>query len=373
MQLGLYVHIPFCEVKCTYCHFAIDPGRPPREREERYVQALLKEMGHAPSLEADTLYFGGGTPSLLGFEGLRAIVELARSRFSLRQGEITLEANPRDFAQEAFVELKALGVNRLSLGAQSFDAEVLREMGRLHSPRDISQALGWAREAGFENISIDLILGWPGETRERWRENLSALSRLRPEHVSLYVLEVEGKTLLSHKAERGTLELPDDDFVASLYWETVEHLERLGIERYEISNFARPGRESRHNQKYWDDREFLGFGLSAQSYVSPVRFWNVPTIMAYCRRIEGSGDARAGERHLSPEERVSEALFTGLRRRDGIRLHDFEERYGVDPLERYRPTLLRPFEAGLVEVDRGRLRLTRAGVLLSNEVFQAFV
>jgi len=268
-------------VKCTYCHFAIDPGKPRQEREERYVRALLKEMGNTPPIEADTLYFGGGTPSLLSLRGLRALVDLARSRFGLREAEITLEANPRDLEREAYTELRAIGINRLSLGAQSFDAAVLREMGRLHGPDDILHALEWAREAGFENISVDLILGWPGETRERWNRNLTPFELLKPDHVSLYVLEVEGKTVLGHRAERGSLELPDDDFVASLYWETVEQLERLGIARYEISNFAKPGKESRHNQKYWDDSEFLGYGLSAQSYLSSIRFWNEPTIMAY--------------------------------------------------------------------------------------------
>jgi oxygen-independent coproporphyrinogen-3 oxidase len=373
--LGLYVHIPFCEVKCTYCHFAIDPGRPEAAREERYVGALLREIVRAPQSSADTLYLGGGTPSLLSLEGLGRLLSEIRSVFRLPpSAELTLEANPRDLDLQGYRAIRDLGVNRVSLGVQSFDDDVLKAMGRLHTAADARTAVAEAQKAGLASLSVDLILGWPGESRSRWQKNLEDLLALGPDHVSLYVLEVEGKTLLSHRAQRGSLRLPEGDLVADLYTETAEVLDHAGIERYEISNFARPGHESRHNGKYWDDQPFLGFGLSAHSYLPPRRSWNVKTFGAYVRRIEAGESPSEGERTLTPEERLGEAVFTGLRRREGIPLEDFSARYGVDPLKAYALGLEAAFEAELVEVDRGRLRLTMPkGVLLSNEVFRAFV
>jgi oxygen-independent coproporphyrinogen-3 oxidase len=373
--LGLYVHIPFCEVKCTYCHFAIDPGRPEAAREERYVRALLREIVRAPQSSADTLYLGGGTPSLLSLEGLGRLLGELRSVFRLPpSAELTLEANPRDLDLQGYRAIRDLGINRVSLGVQSFDDDVLKAMGRLHTAADARTAVAEARKAGLASLSVDLILGWPGESRSRWQKNLEDLLALGPDHVSLYVLEVEGKTLLSHRAQRGSLRLPEGDLVADLYTETAEVLDHAGIERYEISNFARPGHESRHNGKYWDDQPFLGFGLSAHSYLPPRRSWNVETFGAYVRRIEAGESPSEGERTLTAEERVGEAVFTGLRRREGIPLEDFSARYGVDPLKAYAEGLGAAFEAELVEVDRGRLRLTMPkGVLLSNEVFRAFV
>ncbi len=373
---ALYVHVPFCEAKCTYCHFAIDPRRPDDAREERYVRALLAEMTAADAAPADTLYFGGGTPSLLAAPRLARIVELVRARFTLLpSAEVTLEANPRDLDGDGYRALRVLGVNRISLGVQSLDAEVLRDMGRLHTPEDALRAVADVRAAGFDNVSVDVILGWPGETRERWARTMDGVLATAPEHVSLYVLEVEGKTLLSHRQRQGRLDLPDDDRVADLYAWTVERLAAAGIERYEISNFARPGFESRHNGRYWDDAPFLGFGMSAHSYRDGRRWWNHATYGEYCRAVEEGGGAAAvaGERRLQAAERMAEAAFTGLRRREGIDLTAFRRRYGADLLERYGAALRESFTAALIERVGDRLRLTEKGVLLSNEVFRAFV
>ncbi|HEY3120374.1 MAG TPA: radical SAM family heme chaperone HemW, partial [Vicinamibacteria bacterium] len=278
-RLGLYVHVPFCEAKCSYCHFAIDPRRPDEDRQERYLRAVLVEMEWAADREslghADTLYFGGGTPSLVAPARLRRLIEAARALFGLAaDAEITVEANPHDLDAAGYRALREAGVDRLSLGAQSFDDGVLVEMGRRHDAGDSTRAVERARAAGFDNVSIDLILGWPGETEQRWSANLAAVASLQPEHVSLYVLEVEGRTELAHRARGGRLDLPDDDLVAALYWRTVGALRKIGLERYEISNFARPGRESRHNAKYWDDVPFRGFGMAAHSYLDGRRFWN---------------------------------------------------------------------------------------------------
>jgi len=376
---GLYVHIPFCEAKCSYCHFAIDPRRPDGARQDRYLRAVLREMewaaGRETIGEADTLYFGGGTPTLLAPARLGRLIDAARARFALpHDAEVTVEANPHDLDPDGSRALREAGVNRLSLGAQSFDDGVLREMGRFHTAEDTRRALESALAAGFENLSIDLILGWPGESDQRWAANLEAVASLRPEHLSLYVLEVEGRTELAHRARTDRLELPDDDLVAALYWRTVGVLDEIGLERYEISNFARPGFASRHNAKYWADVPFRGFGMAAHSYLGGRRFWNQPTYMSYCRAMEfDEPHPIVGERMLSPRERVAEALFTGLRRREGVELTAFRARYGVEPLEEYAADLSDVLAAGLLESADGRLRLTDDGVLLSNEVVRAFV
>lgn len=372
--LGLYLHIPFCEAKCTYCNFAIDPRRPAAEREQRYLRALRQELELAEPAPADTLYLGGGTPSLLRAERLAGLIEAARRRFRLApRAEISLEANPRDLDLAGFHDVRAAGVNRLSLGVQSFDDGVLREMGRLHDANHARTAVERARRAGLASVSLDLILGWPGETRARWRRSLDAVAELELDHVSLYLLEVEGKTLLAHRARRGTLVLPGDDLVADLYRESVELLARLGLRRYEISNFARHGHESRHNAKYWDDSAFLGLGMAAHSYRAGRRFWNLDSFASYCGAIEAGERPQAGERMLAPRERRGDALFTGLRRTSGVDLAAFTVRYGVDPLAEYSEALRVPLEAGLLELAEGRLRLSERGLLLSNEVFQAFV
>jgi len=379
--LGIYVHIPFCAAKCAYCHFAIDPSRPSADRQERYLRALLAELKRdwpeeQGTLRADTVYFGGGTPSLLSADRLGEIVEAIARRVELLPGaEVTLEANPKDLNAEGYLKVREAGVNRLSLGVQSFDDQVLHEMGRTHTAKDAERAMVEARKSGLPSLSIDLILGWPGETEGRWQTNLERLAALEPDHVSLYLLEVEGKTLLSHKARRGSLLLPDDDLVADLYGSTGEFLAGLGIERYEISNFARAGHESRHNAKYWDDAPFLGLGLSAHSYWGGRRWWNLDTYQGYCGALETGvpGAAVAGERVLTREERIGEALLVGLRRRAGVSLTSFIERYHVDPLREYETSLKDAFDCGLIAVEDERLRLTPRGVLLSNEVLRAFV
>jgi oxygen-independent coproporphyrinogen-3 oxidase len=372
--LGLYVHVPFCEAKCAYCHFAIDPRRPGEQRQERYLQAVLAEMEAERPGRADTLYFGGGTPSLMAIPRLARLVERARDRFRLPPGaEVTLEANPRDLEPAAYGELLALGVNRLSLGAQSFDGGVLRAMGRHHVVADSARAVDRARAAGFANVSIDVILGWPGESHERWRAGLDALLELEPDHVSLYVLEVEGRNLLAHRRLQGTLDLPDDDLVAELYRETVDHLGARGLERYEISNFARPGRASRHNLKYWSEAPFVGFGMSAHSFRGRRRWWNEDRYATYCRAVEKGHGAAAGERTLSDLELAQEALMTGLRRAGGVDLSAFRRRHRFDPMQRWKGPLAEVEEAGLVEVVSAHLRLTERGLLVSNEVFRIFV
>ncbi|MEO8362750.1 MAG: radical SAM family heme chaperone HemW [Vicinamibacteria bacterium] len=372
--LGIYLHIPFCAQKCAYCHFAIDPGRPADFRRDRYLSALAKELQSSHGGVADSIYFGGGTPSLVPGHRIGELITTIRSRYDIAADtEITLEANPKDLDERGFAALRAAGVNRLSLGVQSFDDVVLREMFRDHTGDDAATCVRDARAVGFTNLSMDLILGWPGETRERFLVSLHRLIDLRPDHVSLYVLETDGKTVVAHRAKEGTLHLPDDDLVADLFLEAEELLAAAGIHAYEISNFARAGFESRHNLKYWDDGPFHAFGMSAHGFEDGVRFWNEPTFGAYCVAIETQGSARAGDRTPSRQERLEEAVMTGLRVRRGIDRAAFATRHGVDVMDHFGEALARSIDAGLLEVAASHVRLTRRGVLMSSEVLSAIV
>jgi oxygen-independent coproporphyrinogen-3 oxidase len=370
--LGVYLHIPFCAQKCAYCHFAIDPARPSDSRRNRYLSALTAEIKTSKGGVADTNYLGGGTPSLIPPPEIGDLLDAIRERYEVRPGaEVTLEANPRDLDEHGFSGLLAAGVNRLSLGVQSFDDAVLREMFRDHSGEDAEHAVRAARAAGFTNLSMDLILGWPGETRERFLTGLRRLLDLSPDHVSLYVLETDGKTVIAHRASEGTLHLPDDDLVADLFNEAEDILAAAGIHAYEISNFARPGFESRHNLKYWDDGPFHAFGMAAHGFEAGVRYWNEAAFASYCAAIEARGTARAGERTLSRKERLEEAVMTGLRVRAGIDRASFRTRHGVDILESFGEALGPSIAAGLLQVDEATVRLTRKGVLMSSEVLSA--
>ena len=370
--LGVYLHIPFCAQKCAYCHFAIDPGRPSDARRDRYLNALVTEIGGSKGGFADTIYFGGGTPSLVPPRRIGDLVRAIRARYDLApDAEVTLEANPKDLDERGFAELLEGGVTRLSLGVQSFDDAVLREMFRDHTGDDAMTAARAARAAGFRNVSMDLILGWPGETRERFLHSLHRLLDLEPDHVSLYILETDGKTVVAHRASEGTLRLPDDDLVADLFLEAEDALSAAGVHAYEISNFARAGFESRHNLKYWDDGPFHAFGMSAHGFDAGVRYWNEATFGSYCAAIEAAGSARAGERVLSRQERLEEAVMTGLRVRRGIERASFRARHGVDVLDQFGEALRPSVEAGLLVTDEASVRLTRRGVLMSSEVLSA--
>jgi oxygen-independent coproporphyrinogen-3 oxidase len=372
--LGVYVHIPFCVQKCAYCHFAIDPGRPAESRRDRYLDCLTKEIRTSSGGVADTIYFGGGTPSLVPAQQIGEIIAAIASRYEIAPlAEVTLEANPKDLDQRGFEALRGAGVNRLSVGVQSFDDGALREMFRDHSGSDSSACIRAARAAGFSNVSMDLILGWPGETRERFLHSLRQLIDLAPDHVSLYVLETDGKSVVAHRSREGTLHLPDDDLVADLFLEAEDLLAKAGIHAYEISNFARPGFESRHNLKYWDDGPFHAFGMSAHGFSDGVRYWNEATFGSYCDAMEARGAARAGERRVTPQERLEEAVMTGLRVRRGISRETFRARHGVDVMDRFGQALQPSIDAGLLHADASTVRLTRRGVLMSSEVLSAIV
>ena len=350
--LGLYIHVPFCASKCAYCDFYSLAGSDALM--DDYVSALCAQLDafaeRAAGYVVDTLYFGGGTPSYLGAGRLVRLLDAVRRLYHVApDAEITLEANP-DSVGEWFGELRAAGFSRVSLGAQSFDDALLKAVGRVHSAAQTAQAVETLRRAGFRNISLDLIYGLPGETAESWRRSVENAVALSPEHLSCYGLKVEPGTPLSRRKGLG---LPDDEAQADFYLWAADALSGRGYRQYEVSNFAKPGYESRHNLKYWTLGEYLGFGPGAHSDFGGVRFAWARDLGAFVR-----GDWTLSESsRIAPRERAREKLMLGLRTSDGVALSDMEAGFARQCAE-----------AGYAVADGGRFRLTPRGFLVSNQI-----
>jgi oxygen-independent coproporphyrinogen III oxidase len=371
--LGLYVHVPFCAAICNYCNFNRGLFEP--ELKARYVAALLQEIRRSgDGSPADTIFFGGGTPSLLEPSEISAIVTACRDAFDISSAaEITLEANPETVSVERLAGYRAAGVNRLSFGVQSFDDAELQRLSRLHTASRAEVAVSEAREAGFDNVSLDLMMWLPQQSVAAWLSNVDALIALRPEHASLYLLELYPNAPLREEMARARWSQAPDDDAAEMYLQGMARLETAGYTQYEISNVARTGRQSRHNLKYWQDGEWLGFGCGAHSTRRGVRWKNVSSTQEYVASVTAGTRLIVEERRLSEEERLEEALFTGMRLAEGIDLRAFENRYGVDVWSRYAKDL-RPFaDAGLLVYDGEFLRLTRQGMLLAHEIMTVFI
>ena len=381
LPLGLYVHIPFCSAICNYCNF--NRGLFDAALKERYVAALLQEIRWRDEAaadsrlhpgEADTIFFGGGTPSLLEPAEVGQIIAACRESFALApDAEITLEANPETVTLDRLEGFRAAGINRLSYGAQSFRDDELLRLSRLHSASRAADAFQLARRAGFDNISLDLMMWLPGQSTGQWLESVDALVALGPEHASLYMLEIYPNAPLRDAMARGKWSVAPDDDVAEMYVSGLDRMDRGGFLQYEISNTARPGWQSRHNLKYWKDGSWLGFGCGAHSTRGGVRWKNRSSTEEYITAVTLGGQLIAERREMTPAEQVEDALFTGLRLTEGLDLAAVQERYGVDVTARYGPELAPFAEGGLLLYDGGRLRLTRAGMLLAHEIMAVFI
>ncbi len=368
-KLGVYIHIPFCKSKCAYCDFysLADHG----EWRARYVQALQAHMDEtapqARNEQVDTVYFGGGTPTLLGAKALCQLLAHVKKRFQVsREAEVTVEANPDSVDLKTLKRLRRGGFNRLSLGMQSARDEELAAVGRPHDFAQVRQAVEWARRAKFRNLSLDLIYGLPGQTMESWRETLEAAVELGPEHISGYGLKVEEGTALGERVAAGEV-LPDEDFQADAYLYMVEFLEGKGYEQYEISNFSKPGFQSRHNLKYWLMKPYLGFGPGAHSDFGNRRFSFVRDLEGYIRGVE-EGTRLLDEDQIVPHsERASEYLMLRLRTTLGIEEWEYRREYYMD-FEALTPLLIQYERQGWIRRQEGRWRLTPEGFLRSNQL-----
>ena len=377
MPAGLYIHIPFCKSRCSYCDFATDVWRSD-EGVERYVSALEREIStfefrisNSETAEIDTVYFGGGTPSLLSPSQLDRIRKLVVKRFDVNSNaEITLEMNPATVTPKKLAAFRSSGVNRASFGVQTFDDRALKLLARGHDADDARTTFKMLRDAGFDNISFDLIAGLPGQTLDNWRENLDEAIVMSPEHLSLYLLEIHEGTPLADQVRSKRQPQPDSELAAEMYELMLDRLAAAGYLQYEISNFAKPGFESRHNSKYWTLDPVFGFGVSAHSFDGHQRYANERDTAKYVALLE---------RNESPEvmrediDEASEFIFLGLRLENGISLLDYKQRFDRDLMGEFSSEIARLISDGLVQDNKDRLKLTRLGKLYSNEVFAVFV
>lgn len=378
-QLGIYVHVPFCSAICNYCNF--NRGLYDAGLKDRYVTALLEEIraagpgsGQGVPRNADTVFFGGGTPSLLEPHEIGAVIAACRESFVLAEdAEITLEANPESVTLDRLAAYRAAGVTRLSFGVQSFRDDELRRLSRLHSARRAEEAFALARRAGFDNISLDLMMWLPQQAVADWLESVDRLIALGPDHASLYLLELYPNAPLREEMARGKWSLAPDDDAADMYLAALARLDDAGYRQYEISNVARPGRESRHNLKYWSDGEWRGFGCGAHSTVGGVRWKNRASTEEYIAAAGRDDELRVERRDLTAEARLEEALFTGIRLTEGLSVDTIRARYGADVWLRYGTQLTMFVDKGLLIYDGGRLRLTRDGMLVANEIMAVFI
>jgi oxygen-independent coproporphyrinogen III oxidase len=371
--LGLYLHVPFCAAICNYCNF--NRGLLDDTLKRRYVDALADEIVRRPErgAGADTLYFGGGTPSLLEPDEIARLVDTCRHTFALSSdAEITMEANPESVSPARLEAYRRAGVNRLSVGVQSFRDEELTRLSRLHSADRAKTALAEARAAGFENVSLDLMMWLPGQRPPEWLESVDAAIGLEPDHLSLYLLEVYPNAPIRDEMARARSSQAPDEDAETMYLEAMARLDDAGYGQYEISNVARPGRRSRHNLKYWEDGEWLGIGCGAHSTSGGARWKNVAATDEYVGRLARGEDPATDLRRLSDDERLGDALFMGLRLAEGVDLARIQARYGVDVWERYSRELTPFVERGWL-VAGPRLRLTRRGMLMANDVMAVFV
>jgi len=396
--LGLYLHIPFCESKCGYCNFA--SGVYPQVIVARYLEALSTEIAQLrtilsevdvaydcfPACKVDAVYLGGGTPSLIDGSDIVKLFQVLREVFEFAPiPEITLEVNPGSVDPKRIEEYQEAGVNRISIGVQTFQDETLKRIGRSHNVQDALATVELFRKMGMNNMGIDIIAGLPGQTVKDWRENLNMLCALSPEHISLYMLEIHEDTRFGKvyrkgaSTESGVREnppyaaLPDEDLVEQFYFDAIHQFEGGAYHQYEISNFAKPGRESRHNLKYWTDQPFIGFGCSAYSYLKGKRWGNERSVRRYMDLIQRQSHAVDSRSNLTSREREEEAIFLGLRLTQGIDLFQFESKFGFNLRSRFKEQIEFLKEGQLIELTPERLRLTPKGYILSNEVFSEFL
>ena len=366
-----YVHIPFCTQICYYCDFSkvFIKNQPV----DSYLEHLIEEYDSYDVKKLRTLYIGGGTPTALSAPQLAFLLEKLTDKLDLSYlEELTIEANPGDLDQEKIAVLKDSPVNRVSLGVQTFNDRMLKQIGRSHSEKDIYENIANLKKAGFDNISIDLIYALPKQTMEDVKTNVAKAIALDIPHMSLYSLILENHTVFMNRMRRGKLPLPKEDLEAEMFEYIIAELEKAGFEHYEISNFSKPSFESRHNLMYWDNAEYYGIGAGASGYVDGVRYKNHGPIRHYLQAVE-AGNARVQEEMLTLKEKMEEEMFLGLRKKSGVSKKRFEEKFGLSFEDQYGAVVSDLTEQGLLVPDRDIVRMTKQGLFLGDTVAEKFI
>ena len=366
-----YVHIPFCTQICYYCDFSkvFIKNQPV----DSYLEHLLEEFRSYDIQKLRTLYIGGGTPTALSAPQLEVLLDGLTKNLDLSVlEELTIEANPGDLDADKIAVLKNSAVNRVSLGVQTFDDKMLKKIGRSHLEKDIYENIDRLKLTGFDNISIDLIYALPGQTMEQVKENVAKAIGLDIPHMSLYSLILENHTVFMNRMRRGKLPLPKEELEAEMFEYIITELERAGFAHYEISNFSKPGFESRHNLMYWDNAEYYGIGAGASGYVNGVRYKNHGPIRHYLSAVE-EGNARITEEHLSQKEQMEEEMFLGLRKKSGVSMVRFEEKFGRSFDGLYGEIVKDLVQQGLMQIEGDRVRMTKRGLFLGDTVAERFI
>ena len=366
-----YVHIPFCTQICYYCDFSkvFIKNQPV----DSYLEHLLEEFRSYDIQKLRTLYIGGGTPTALSAPQLEVLLDGLTKNLDLSVlEELTIEANPGDLDADKIAVLKQSPVNRVSLGVQTFDDKMLKKIGRSHLEKDIYENIDRLKLAGFDNISIDLIYALPGQTMAQVKDNVAKAISLDIPHMSLYSLILENHTVFMNRMRRGKLPLPKEELEAEMFEYIIAELEQAGFEHYEISNFSKPGFESRHNLMYWDNAEYYGIGAGASGYVNGVRYKNHGPIRHYLNAVE-AGNARITEEHLSQREQMEEEMFLGLRKKSGVSMARFEEKFGRSFDGLYGEIIRDLVQQGLMQIDGDRVRMTKRGLFLGDTVAERFI
>ncbi len=374
-DIGIYVHIPFCKKKCDYCDFVSFSNK--EEMIEKYVDCLIKEIADRSNDSiVKTIYIGGGTPSILNPHSIEEILFAIRTNFAVAdEVETTIEINPGTCTKKKLEEYKKFGINRLSIGLQSSNDKILKDIGRIHTYKDFENTINLAKEAGFKNINADMIIGLPGQTIYDVEDTIDKLLKLDLTHISIYSLIVEEKTPIEKRLLNKEITLPDEEMERYMYWFAKRKLEDNGFVHYEISNFAKPGYYSKHNMDCWSQKEYLGFGIAAASYENKVRYVNKDNLESYIENIEngkGYKNVKVEERQ-SQRTQMSEYMILNLRKINGVDIKDFKKKFNESPLLLYEKKLVKLLDEDLVDISPEYIRLTKKGLDLANIVWEEFL
>lgn len=376
-ELGIYIHIPFCKQKCFYCDFCSFANK--NEMQEKYVETVINEIKnitHKEKYTVTTIYLGGGTPSILNPEYIKNILQEIKSSFKiLDDAEITIEINPGTVNEEKLKRYKEYGINRLSIGLQSANDKILKNIGRIHDYKQFEETFFFARKCGFKNINVDLMIGLPTQAIEDVKQTLEKIIQKNPEHISVYSLIIEEGTTIEKLINENKLQLPDEETERIMYWTVVNELKENGYNQYEISNFSKKTYESKHNTNCWKQKQYIGLGTSAHSYLNKKRYSNTNNIEEYIKNIQESNISKNITIHeeQTEESTMNEYMLLGLRMIQGININEFKQKFKIDPTIKYKEILEKLQKENLIQISKTSIKLTKQGIDFGNIVWEEFI
>ena len=376
-ELGIYIHIPFCKQKCFYCDFCSFANK--NEMQEKYVETVINEIKnitHKEKYTVTTIYLGGGTPSILNPDYIKSILQEIKSSFEiLDDAEITIEINPGTVNEEKLKKYKEYGINRLSIGLQSANDKILKKIGRIHDYKQFEETFFYARKCGFKNINVDLMIGLPTQAVEDVKQTLEKIIQKNPEHISVYSLIIEEGTIIEKLINENKLQLPDEETERIMYWTVVNELKENGYNQYEISNFSKKTYESKHNTNCWKQKQYIGLGTSAHSYLNKKRYSNTNNIEEYIKNIQENNISKNITIHeeQTEESTMNEYMLLGLRMIQGININEFKQKFKIDPTIKYKEILEKLQKENLIQITKTSIKLTKQGINFGNIVWEEFI